>query len=189
MTGSPRRLARTLALASLLVGSALATAGQAHAQPQGRNVELLSHRDKVTDHFPTPGNFRVRFVAQDLGAGSVVEAAIDDLMFFSGSTVTAVEEEVAPVPRVTLGAPRPSPTTRGGDFDLAMPRSGPVIANLYDMQGRLARAIFAGTLTQGRHTLRWDGTLRNGAKAAAGVYWLELNAAGEVRTRKIVVVK
>lgn len=144
---------------------------------------------KVTDRFPTPGNFRVRFVAQDLGAGSVVEAAIDDLMFFSGSTVTAVEEEVAPIPRVTLGAPRPSPTTRGGDFDLAMPRSGPVIANLYDVQGRLARAIFAGTLTQGRHTLRWDGTLKNGAKAAAGVYWLKLNAAGEVRTRKIVVVK
>ncbi|HEY6572189.1 MAG TPA: FlgD immunoglobulin-like domain containing protein, partial [Candidatus Eisenbacteria bacterium] len=144
---------------------------------------------RVTDHFPAPGNFRIRFVAQDLGTGSVVEAAIDDLMFFSGSTVTSVEDEAAPVPAVSLGAPRPSPTMRGSDIDLAMPRSGPVVANLYDVQGRLARVIFAGSLKQGRHTLTWDGKLRNGAKAAAGVYLLKLNAAGEVRTRKIVVVK
>lgn len=143
----------------------------------------------VTDHFPVPGNFRLRFVAQDLGAGSVVEAAIDDLMFFSGATVTAVEEEVAPVPAVALGAPRPSPTTRGSDFELAMPKAGPVVANLYDVQGRLARAIFAGTLKQGRHTLKWDGTLRNGTKAAAGVYLLKVIAAGESKSRKIVVVK
>ena len=50
MTGSTRRLARTLALASLLVWIALAAAGRAHAQPQGRNVELLSHMDNYAGY-------------------------------------------------------------------------------------------------------------------------------------------
>ncbi|HEU4725977.1 MAG TPA: choice-of-anchor B family protein [Candidatus Eisenbacteria bacterium] len=144
---------------------------------------------KVTDHFPTPQSVRLRFVAQDLGAGSVVEAALDDLMFYSGAIVTSVDESTPPAPAVTLGAPRPSPTRRGSDVELALPRTGPVIANLYDVQGRLARTLFAGTLKAGRHTLAWDGSLRNGAKAAAGVYLLRVNAAGEVRTQKIVVVR
>ncbi len=144
---------------------------------------------KVTDRFPVPGQFRVRFVAQDLGTGSVVESAIDDLMFYSGAVVTTVEEESPPAPAVTLGAPRPSPTRDGSEFELAMPRSGPVLANLYDVQGRLARTLFAGTLKPGRHLIRWDGRLRTGATAAAGVYLLKVNAAGEVRTRKVVVVR
>lgn len=144
---------------------------------------------KVTDHFPVPGQFRVRFVAQDLGLGSVVESAIDDLMFYSGTIVTTIEDETPPAPAVALGAPRPSPTRQGSEFELAMPRSGPVVANLYDLQGRLARTLFAGSLKEGRHTLRWDGALRNGAKAAAGVYFLKVNAAGEIRTQKVVVVR
>lgn len=145
---------------------------------------------KVTDHFPVPGNFRLRFVAQDLGSGSVVEAAIDDLMYYSGAVVTSAEDAVTtPAPAVSLGAPRPSPTNRGSEIELAMPRDGPVFANVYDVQGRLARTLFAGTLKQGRHVISWDGNLRNGAKAAAGVYLLKVKAAGDVRTRKIIVVR
>ncbi len=144
---------------------------------------------RATDHFPAPGSFRIRFVAQDLGVGSVVEAALDDLMLYSGAAVISVPEEIAPVPAVVLGAPRPSPTNRGADVTLAMPKAGPVIANLYDVRGRLARTLFVGRLGVGRHTLSWDGKVRGGATAPAGIYILQINAAGERKTQRIVVVR
>jgi choice-of-anchor B domain-containing protein len=144
---------------------------------------------KVTDYFPTPGNVRIRFVAQDLGSGSVVEAAVDDLMYYSGSAVTGVADEAVPAPSVVVGAPRPSPTRRGVSIDLAMPRSGPVIANLYNVQGRLVSPLFAGTLKAGSHALTWDGRVRGGTIAPAGIYFVKVNAAGAIRTAKIVVAR
>jgi hypothetical protein len=144
---------------------------------------------RLTDFFPTPANVRVRFIAQDLGVGSVVEAAIDDAMIYSGDLITAAPVEPAAAPAVVLGAPRPSPTRRGAEVSLTLPRPGPVIATLHDVTGRLVRTLFAGTLREGLHRLRWDGKGHGGVEAAAGVYFLNVRAVGVAKQAKIVVVR
>ncbi|HSQ61473.1 MAG TPA: choice-of-anchor B family protein [Acidobacteriota bacterium] len=144
---------------------------------------------RVADFFPAPGNLRLRFVAQDLGAGSVVEAAVDDVMLFSGSVVTGIPEEVSEVPAVMLGAPRPSPTRRGTEVSLSLPRPGPVFAGVFDARGRLARTLFVGSMKAGRHVIRWDGKVGGGAEAPAGVYFLSVKAAGHALNAKVVVLR
>jgi hypothetical protein len=144
---------------------------------------------RLSDYFPTPANIRVRFVAQDLGTGPIVEAAIDDAMLHSGDQVTWVSETPVSAPAVVLGAPRPSPTRGRVEISLTMPRPGPVFASVHDVTGRLVRTLFVGTLRQGNHQLRWDGATQGGAEAAAGVYVLQLKAAGVAKRAKIVVVR
>ncbi|HMI30513.1 MAG TPA: FlgD immunoglobulin-like domain containing protein, partial [Candidatus Limnocylindrales bacterium] len=144
---------------------------------------------RATNYFGSPGNVQVRFVAQDNGNASTVEAGIDDLEYYGGGIVTAASGESAPVPAVFLGAPRPSPSKGPTQINLELPRAMQVDANVFNVQGRLVRTIESGMMTAGVHVLRWDGRLNLGDTASSGVYWLKV-AAGDVQKKvRIVVVK
>jgi choice-of-anchor B domain-containing protein len=144
---------------------------------------------RVLDYFPTPGPFRVRFVAQDLVNGSVVEAAIDDLMYYSGSQVTAAEPSPVPTPAVTIGAPRPTPTSDHAEVALTLARPEKVIARIYDARGRELRTLRDAPMPAGRHVIRWDGRSAGGARAASGIYWMRIEAGSVRRSMKIVLVR
>jgi hypothetical protein len=68
------------------------------------------HEFRVADLVPPTASVRLRFVASDLGAGSIVEAAIDDLVVLDCASCTA------PVP--------------GEVDDLLLGRSSPAVADL-----------------------------------------------------------
>ena len=145
---------------------------------------------RVLDHFPTPGDFRIRFIAQDLGAGSVVEAAVDDLMWYSGSLVTAVDPTPVPAsPGVLVSAPWPTPTSGRTEVSLSLARGSIVKAQLFDVRGRMVRRLFTGILDAGSHSIRWDGRLANGEAAGSGVYWIRVQAAGAEKTVKVIVAR
>ncbi|TMQ57200.1 MAG: hypothetical protein E6K76_11280 [Candidatus Eisenbacteria bacterium] len=144
----------------------------------------------VKSYFSQPGNVQVRFIAKDLGNTSIVEAAIDDLMYYSGTTVTAVyEEEGAPSPGLVIGAPRPSPTRGPTEISLELPKAAEIVADIFNVQGRLVRTLGRRTLPAGRHMLRWDGRLDAGGNAASGVYWLKVGAGDVEKRFKLVVVR
>jgi hypothetical protein len=41
----------------------------------------------------------------------------------------------------------------------------------------------------GDHTVSWDGLDERGTRPATGVYFLQLEAGGQVQTRKIVLTR
>jgi hypothetical protein len=81
-----------------------------------------------------------------------------------------------------LGPPRPNPAH--GAVTLVLDAGGDPRASLavYDLRGRRIRHWTPGA---GPATITWDGTGGDGRPAAAGVYLLRLEAAGEVVTRKL----
>lgn len=52
---------------------------------EGTSGGWFYHEFRVTDFIPLTGSVRMRFVASDLGSGSIVEAAIDDVTIFAVS--------------------------------------------------------------------------------------------------------
>ena len=144
----------------------------------------------VKSYFFQPGDVRVRFIAMDLVNASIVEAAIDDLEYYSGTTLTAVfEEETPAAPALVIGAPRPSPSRGPMEINLELPKATSVAADVFNVQGRLVRTLERRVMPAGRHILRWDGRLDQGGSAASGVYWIRIGAGDIERRFKFVVVR
>jgi flagellar basal-body rod modification protein FlgD len=91
---------------------------------------------------------------------------------------------LAPIERL-VAAPNPFDVDTRIAFDLT--RSARVAISVYDVSGRLVRAIDAGALAAGAQRVRWDGRGDDGAAAASGVYFLRAQADGTdpVSTRAV----
>jgi hypothetical protein len=163
-----------------------------------QNLETVAAGDEswalVTDdllaRFGTLGQLRFRFVAEDLGTGSMVEAAIDN---FEIMAVPQSGVGVAPLAAgaVRLGPARPNPSAVGASFELDLPQATPVHARVMDVRGRVVRDLVpAGSLLPaGPSRLTWDGRAESGALAASGVYVLEVRAGTDRAERKVTILR
>jgi hypothetical protein len=85
------------------------------------------------------------------------------------------------------GHPNPfNPTTL---LSFSLPQAGPVRLQIMDVQGRLVRTVWSGTLPAGPHQLRWDGKDDGGRGVAAGTYLARLHAADRTATTKLMLAK
>ncbi len=87
---------------------------------------------------------------------------------------------------LTLSGANPSPG--GVDITLAVPNAASVRVSVYDVRGRRVRTLQQGMLDPGYRKLRWDRSLEDGGRAAAGVYFLRAEASGFRQTRKVVLL-
>ena len=68
-------------------------------------------------------------------------------------------------------------------------KAGPAQLAVFDVQGRLVRTLLDGTAGPGMVTCTWQGHTDAGREAASGVYFCRLRIAGEVFTRKMLLVR
>ena len=80
----------------------------------------------------------------------------------------------------------PNPFTSGtrAGFRLAGPRA--VRIDVRDVRGRAVVVLLDQVLGDGVHVVDWNGRDAHGARVAAGVYFLRLDIAGDVQSRRIV---
>ena len=105
------------------------------------------------------------------------------------SETTAVGAGLEPGNAPSLGPALGNPAGRFGTsipFVLAEPAQ--VLISVRDVAGRQVRSLFGGERPAGRQVVIWDGRSDGGARVAAGVYLIELNAGGWRRTARVVVV-
>jgi hypothetical protein len=88
--------------------------------------------------------------------------------------------------RLSLAPPWPNPSSVGVAIPFTMPSAGRARVRLYDVHGRFVRQLLDGPVAAGAQWLRWDRRTAAGAMSRAGVYFVELQAAGERRTQRIV---
>ncbi len=138
-------------------------------------------------NFVTPtATMRVRFTAEDLGAGSVVECAIDDFMAYGAGLATDVAPS-AVANRLAANVPNPfNPTTRIR-FELAQASAAEL--RIYDVGGRAIRTLASGWLAAGPHERLWDGRDDRGQRVASGAYVMRLKAGSFDASRRLVLVK
>lgn len=130
---------------------------------------------------------QLRFIAEDAGSGSLVEAAVDDftlLAFTPGAA--AVDPVGGGASRVALAAPWPSPSSGPTTIQYSLPVAGEVSLRVYDLRGGAVRTLVSGVREAGTHTAAWDGRDESGRAVAAGAYFARLVCAGEIATRRLV---
>jgi hypothetical protein len=103
---------------------------------------------------------------------------------------TGVSADQAETPRAfrLLGInPNPSNSEAVIVFDL--PRPTPVEVRVFDISGRLTRAVADGRLEIGRHSIAWDGRSDAGTPVAAGVYMILVHAGTDHALSKFVLLR
>lgn len=126
---------------------------------------------------------RLRFVAEDIGTGSLVEALIDDVRIVA-SQLDPTAAEPSPAVTASLRA-HPNPFNPQTALSYTLPRAGAVELLVYDARGFLAARPLAEPRPAGSGQVIW-----NAADLASGVYLVELRLDGELlRTTKLALVR
>ncbi|MEM1042581.1 MAG: LamG-like jellyroll fold domain-containing protein [Bacteroidota bacterium] len=85
---------------------------------------------------------------------------------------------------LTLAPARPNPFRGQAEIDFALPATGAVSLQVFDMMGRRVATLAEGVREAGPHTVRFDaGTL------PSGVYLVRLEAGGQAATRRVTLVR
>jgi choice-of-anchor B domain-containing protein len=131
---------------------------------------------------------RMRFIAEDLSGGSVVEAAIDDFSAYAGPMAPVdAPPAAAHATRLYANVPNPFNATTTLRFEIASP--GEATIQIFDVRGRRVRTLLAGPQPGGFQQRVWDGTDDGGRTVASGTYLVRLRAGPVVATRRLQLVK
>jgi hypothetical protein len=128
------------------------------------------------------GDYVVRLIAQSLSSGITVQEEAD--VALRGSQIEAPA-------RAALLANAPNPFSSSTTISFAVP-AGPsrqVNVGVYDVAGRSVRVLHEGPLPSGIHERTWDGRDNEGRAVSPGVYLYRYEIAGDVMTRKMVLMR
>ncbi len=149
--------------------------------------ELMEFR--VRDYITLTNNIKIRFIANDTGGGSVVEAAIDDLEIFDQTVPTGIDTPTPDLVGARLLTATPNPMFGSTTLRFQLPIATRVSLDIIDVQGRLLRRVVDREVAAGEHGAVWDGRDTDGAQAAPGVYFQRFSAGGKSSSQKLVVIR
>jgi hypothetical protein len=92
-------------------------------------------------------------------------------------------------PRPILHPNYPNPFNPGTTVPYAVPSMGSVSIVIHDLHGRRVRTLVSDTKIPGEYVTFWDGRDASGTPVATGVYFVRLEANGQVAARKILLLK
>jgi M6 family metalloprotease-like protein len=96
------------------------------------------------------------------------------------------------LPRVfDLAQNSPNPFNPSTTIRYSVPEGNTCVVRLtiYDLKGRLVRALAEGSREPGLYSVFWDGMDGQGQKVSSGVYFYRLEAGSYNKTRKMVLIK
>lgn len=130
---------------------------------------------------PTP-NAGFTAVAASLGT-------LASMQFSVGLQSSLVSVPAVQPAAVSLLPNRPNPFNPSTTIDFAVPVTGPVRLQVFDLRGRLVRTLVAGTLGAGSHRITWDGRDAEGRELPSAVYVSRLQAHDQVSTGRMTLVR
>lgn len=127
---------------------------------------------------------------KDTGPGGVAGWYV--YLNFTASVVPLVS--ATPVPHVAassfeLEAPAPNPFNPITTIRYTLPHTATTQLSIYDAAGHRVAELANGSQNAGPHEKIWNGRDTLGLPVSSGVYFVRLESAGEMRVRKIVLLK
>lgn len=130
---------------------------------------------------------QLRFIAEDIAPGTLVEALVDDFTLIVQETTTGVSAPV-PVTGFALRRIAPNPMHDAAEMRFAVPALVRVQLEIFDVSGRLVRTLLRERVAAGEHMISWDGRNGIGRPAGSGVYFVRLAAPGFSQVRMVTLL-
>ncbi len=154
--------------------SGAALAGGARLEPGSLSAGELSYLRQVMEGL-SPSSIREK--------RSALQAELDKL---SGDAPSQLPQAFA----LAQNYPNPFNPTTTIAFVVPEEAAGrPVQLHIYDLRGRLVRALVDGPRAAGEHRVFWDGADEAGQPVPSGIYIYRMRADGQTFTRKMVLMK
>ena len=83
----------------------------------------------------------------------------------------------------------PNPFNPETTIRYELPRGGNASVAIYDARGALVATLVRGSHDAGSYDVKWNGLATSGDPVGSGVYFARLNFSGDVKTRKLVLLK
>jgi hypothetical protein len=93
------------------------------------------------------------------------------------------------IPSLELSNPAPNPFAGSTTLAFALPVTGDVSLDIYDLSGRLVTNVASGEMLAGTHSVQWTGTDSDGVPVPSGIYLLKLTVSGDTLTISCVVIR
>ncbi len=142
-------------------------------------------------HLPT-GTYSVSASATDYNPQTlenvIVNADLTTTISFSLISVSA-SDPVQPLNSTLLLGLSPNPADSETQIRYRLQKAGKVKLSIYDIRGRLVRALVDAEAPAGISSALWDGKNDRGKAVSAGVYLIQMNAADYRGTRKLIMTK
>jgi hypothetical protein len=133
------------------------------------------------------GFVQMRFIAEDTGIPSCVEAAVDDLAILSEQPEACAIRSIAAL--VQEGTVTPNPTATSVTIGFILSRDETIRLRIFGPDGRLLRMLVDGTLRAGPHGIAWDGRDAAGRPVASGPYYWVIDGADFRQTGSIRILR
>ncbi len=159
--------------------------------------------DEVFDNRYTLGDGSASVPAEPMTPGWLYYTIQDDAgnslldsVWVAGEAVTAANDGAAGAGVRELDGRRaaildasPNPFNPAVTIRFALAARGPATLDVYNSAGQRVRRLAEGDLPAGINHVRWSGTDTNGARVAAGIYFVRLSVGGVEDIRKVALVK
>jgi hypothetical protein len=128
-------------------------------------------------------NAFIKVVAHDASNNTAFD--VSDAAF-TIQTPTGVDGKVPAA--FGLGILSENPFSYASVFDVSVARTAHVRLTVYDVAGRRVADLVDESMPAGRHAVRWNGDTHSG-RAASGVYFVRMEAAGLSFTKRVVLMR
>jgi len=133
------------------------------------------------------------FAFGDLTGDAMPEICISDgdSLFVYSTPVTAVEEEKEEVTASEVVLPQnyPNPFNAQTTIKYYLFKGSRVELSIYNVKGQKVKTLVDGFQTIGFQSVTWDGTDKNGAAVASGIYFYRVKTDYSEETKKMVLMK
>jgi len=113
---------------------------------------------------------------------------LNDVLTFFGHLGTSPATPVSEALVFTIKN-YPNPFNPSTKIEYAMPVRGELSIKIYNVRGELVKTLIDDVIAAGPGYVTWDGTDKNGAVVASGVYFYESKAFGETKVQKMALLK
>ncbi len=134
---------------------------------------------------PAHDTFPLPFECNPTADLSTLPASVTSVCYAAGTSPTGVEAVDGELPTaVALGQNYPNPFNPSTTFEYTIDRPQHVRVRVYDLTGRVVATLVDGVQSASTYRVTFDG-----AHLASGVYLYQVEAASQVLTKKMTLVK
>ncbi|MEM8488639.1 MAG: FlgD immunoglobulin-like domain containing protein [Bacteroidota bacterium] len=83
----------------------------------------------------------------------------------------------------------PNPFSTSTQINYALPKSGHVTIEVFNLLGQRISTLHAGTQSAGEYAVTWNGRVESGSKAPGGIYHYQVVIDGRRISRQMVLIR